>query len=114
MSKQSSASCVPLEELEPGGRPAPGVGLFEAQGLDWVERGCAVGRIKPKPDADRRADDQAGDCPTIGKDQVGLRPGGERISTQDAKDDPQNSASLGNEHRFGQELLEDIAAFGAD
>src|SRR5688572_1378722 len=53
--------------------PGPGqagsrIALLEAQGLDWVEGGCAVGRIKPETDADRRADDEAGNCPAIGKD----------------------------------------------
>src|SRR5437762_11095865 len=107
MSKQSSASCMPLSRRG-------SLRLFEAKRFYRIERGGPICRIKSKTDADGRADHQAGDCPAVRKNEIGLKPGREQIAANYSKQNSNNAACFRNENRFGEKLPQDIAAPRAD
>src|ERR1043166_6351254 len=103
MSKQSSASCVPL-------RGRGRVSLFEAKRFDRIERCRAIRGIKSEADADGRTDHQAGDRPAVRKNEIRLKPGREQIAAYHSKQNPDNPACFRNENCFGEKLPENIAA----
>src|SRR5439155_14633178 len=88
--------------------------LLVAQGLDGVEPGCTIGGVKAESDPDGGTDDEAGDCPAVGENHVHFEPKGEEIAPDYAQNNTKNSTGLGNEHRFREELSENIAAAGTD
>jgi hypothetical protein len=90
------------------------VPLLEAQRVDRVQPGGAIGWVKPEANADPRANDQPGQRPAERKDQIGLEPHGQQIPADHAEDNSDNSAGFRDENRLGQELAKDVAAPCAD
>src|SRR5581483_10683078 len=88
--------------------------LFVAERFDRIERRRAVGRIESKPDPDGRTDEQSGDGPAIGKNQLSLKPVREQIAHDDPEHDTENAARFGNKHGFSQKLPENVAPPRAD
>ena len=74
--------------------------LLETKRFDRVKRGRPISGIKPKANANGRTDEQSGDGPPIGKNQVDLQPGGQKIASNHPEDNSDNSAGLRNEDRF--------------
>src|SRR5438552_16428143 len=70
-----------------------------AECFDWIEVCGAIGRIEPKADADRGADQQAGNCPAVRENYVHLEPRCQQIADDDSKNDSEHAAGLRSEER---------------
>ena len=88
--------------------------LLVPERFDGIEVRRAVGGVEAEADADGGANDEAGEGPAEGEDDVGLEPVGDEIAEDDAENDAEDAAGFGNEDGFGEKLTEDIAAAGAD
>src|SRR5947207_13419151 len=66
------------------------------------------------PDPDGEANDEPGNCPAVRENHVHFEPKGEQVAPDHPQNNTKNSTGLGNEHRFHEELSENIAAAGTD
>src|SRR3989442_15732095 len=107
MSKLARRRLHALHALVSGQNP-----LFEAKRFDWVESRRAIGRIKAETDPDGRADDEPGDSPPVGEDEIDFQPSGQQITANHSKNNSEDSAGFGNEDRLCQKLPQNIATPG--
>ena len=71
-------------------------------------------RVKPEPNPDSRANDEAGNGPAIGENYVNLQPHGEQIAPNTPSKIPRIPPASEMNTASGQKLPENIAAAGAN